>query len=328
MPRSTRWKNLPQLNSDFFCSRPGQRVAGHSEAGRRKSSRIPCFTSTCVDRPAGRHHRQGDDHRPRPGADLVQIARHPLGDQDHLGRNGRAVVVGDLTQQGQIEAGEAVHRVGAAPREDRGAGRCIGSSLGSWPGQLQGEVGFDAGADFDRPAREDGPATLGELLLQDVAGGALGGGRVDLAQVGQQQDVLALEDRVPFELGDPVAVGLLVLEEPLAGFEDAAARGNHERRLLGPVFGQRVGGDADTLEGAQGSARSSSISFLVLEWWGRIAWERNGWVMLLVRDHVILTWTRSPATALRLVVRVVDKPGRSELGQGPGAGPCLWGREE
>ena len=40
------------------------------------------------------------------------------------------------------------------------------------------------------------------------------------AQKGQQQHVFAFEDRVAFELGDPIAVGVLLAEEPLLRAKD------------------------------------------------------------------------------------------------------------
>ena len=90
--------------------------------------------------------------------------------------------------------------------------------------QLQREIGFYAGADIEWPARIDRPTAFGELLVQHVLG-ALRGNRVSLAaQPGQQQDVFAFEDRIAFQLADPVAIGVLFGQEPLPRAGDRLAK--------------------------------------------------------------------------------------------------------
>ncbi len=49
-----------------------------------------------------------------------RLIGNQVGKQQHLGRDGRALLVGNLSEQRQIKAGEAVDRVGAAVGQDRG----------------------------------------------------------------------------------------------------------------------------------------------------------------------------------------------------------------
>ena len=116
----------------------------------------------------GRHDRQRHDDRPRPGADRVQIDREPLRQQHDLGRHRRALVVGNLAQQRQVEAREAVDRVGAAVRQDRRPGPLHRLAVGVVAGELEGEVGLHAAADIDRAAGIHRPAAVGKLLVEDV----------------------------------------------------------------------------------------------------------------------------------------------------------------
>ena len=95
--------------------------------------------------------------------------------------------------------------------------RTIAGSSGDMPDQLQREVGLDRGADVGRAAGIDRPAAVGELVVLDIAGTS------DADRVGfptqerHQQDVFRLEDRVAFELADPVALFVLPGQQPVAG---------------------------------------------------------------------------------------------------------------
>jgi len=63
--------------------------------------------------------------------------------------------------------------------------------------QLQGEIGFDAGADFDFAAGIHRPAAIGKLLVEQIPSGLLSLRRLLLAEIGQEKNVFALEDRSP-----------------------------------------------------------------------------------------------------------------------------------
>src|SRR5262245_26195150 len=127
------------------------------------------------------------------------------------------MLVGKLTQEGKIEPSEAVHGVGAARRADRLARQAHVVGLRVVAGELQREVGFDAAADFHLATGVHGPATGRKLLFDDVRGTFAGDPRLLLPEPGEEQDVFTLEDRVAFELGAPVAVGVLTRQQPVAG---------------------------------------------------------------------------------------------------------------
>ena len=62
------------------------------------------------------------DHRAGPGGDVIEIEIKPLGEEDDFGWDGRAGVVTDLAQGGEVEFCEAVALFRAAGFEDDLAG--------------------------------------------------------------------------------------------------------------------------------------------------------------------------------------------------------------
>jgi hypothetical protein len=80
-------------------------------------------------------------------------------------------------------------------------------------GQLQGEVRLDADAHFDGAVGVVAPAAVGPLLAEDVRRRLPHDLRALLAEEGEQQDVLGLEDGVTLQLADPVAVGPLAVQQ-------------------------------------------------------------------------------------------------------------------
>ena len=161
-------------------------------------------------RPKRRNDRQRHDDRPRPRTDRVQIDREPLGQQHDLRRNRRALLVGNLPQQGQIEPRETVDRVGPAVGQNGLAGTAHVLGARVVAGQLQGEIRLDASADLDAAAGIHRPAALGKLLLDDVGGAAAGQLGIFVAEERHQQDRFALQDGVAFQFGAPRAVGVLL----------------------------------------------------------------------------------------------------------------------
>jgi hypothetical protein len=77
-------------------------------------------------------------------------------------------------------------------------------------GQLEGEVRFDAAADFQLAAGIHGPAAAFQLLPAEVLRGLAGPGRLFLSQPGEEQQVFAFEDRVPLQLAAPKAGRVLL----------------------------------------------------------------------------------------------------------------------
>src|SRR4051812_41752117 len=82
------------------------------------------------------------------------------------------------------------------------------------PRQLEGEIGLYAGVNVRSAARINGPSPLGELVLENVVGSLAGRLGLMLSQKSQQQNVFALEDRIPLELTHPVAILMLIVEQP------------------------------------------------------------------------------------------------------------------
>ena len=131
--------------------------------------------------------------------------------------------------------------------EDRRRARAIAGLVGRSAGQLQREVRLHRRADVGRPARIDRPAAARELMVLDVSGTA----DADLvrlpAQKGHQQDIFRFEDRVAFELADPVALVFLPVQEPVAGalergVEGGSLRTTPSRRTARARPSSRTGG--------------------------------------------------------------------------------------
>ncbi len=81
-------------------------------------------------------------------------------------------------------------------------------------GDLEGQIRLDRRAHFDRAAGVEGPSAVLLLTLQDVTRGLDCDFVLPAPQPGQEQDVLGFEDRVPFEFPDPVAIRMLLIEQP------------------------------------------------------------------------------------------------------------------
>src|SRR5690349_6202607 len=83
--------------------------------------------------------------------------------------HGRAVGVGELPQQREVELGEAVAAGGAAEGADHRAGAAHVGGARVVPRELQGEVGLHRDAQLRGAAGVVAPAAVGLLLAEDVA---------------------------------------------------------------------------------------------------------------------------------------------------------------
>ena len=151
----------------------------------------------------------------RPGRHLVDVEGEPLGEEDQLWRHARTAVPFIEAEDGQIELGEGVTGLEAAQPTNRLLGQSHVRRFHLVSHQLEDEVGLDRGADIGGATRIDGPATLRGLAAPNVVGCAANL-LFSIAKEQQQQDILRLENRVPFELGTPMPVRLLQLEQPRA----------------------------------------------------------------------------------------------------------------
>src|SRR5262249_10922108 len=143
-------------------------------------------------------------------------AEAPARRNEHeLGGHTWAFVVADLSQEGQVEAGEAVALAGAAGFEDGLACTSHERLIRRDPDEREREVSLDGRGQMGRAARIDGPAAIVELVILNITR-ERAANRVGLAaEEGQEEDVLGLEDRVAFELANPVAGLGLALQEPV-----------------------------------------------------------------------------------------------------------------
>src|SRR5579864_717370 len=91
-------------------------------------------------------------------------------------------------------------------------------------GELEAEIGLDRGADVRWAAVEDGPAAVFILAAQDVVRAFLEALLSSGAEERVHQDVIGLESGVGFEFAAPVAVLVLLTEQPLARAVDGGGR--------------------------------------------------------------------------------------------------------
>jgi hypothetical protein len=76
-------------------------------------------------------------------------------------------------------------------------------------GHLENEVRLDRRAEIGRAADVNRPAAFRQLLTPQVLAALAESILVRTAEVIKKEEVLGFEDRVPFELAAPVAVGML-----------------------------------------------------------------------------------------------------------------------
>jgi hypothetical protein len=147
----------------------------------------------------------------------VQVEVHPARQVDDLRRDAGAGVVADLAEGGEVEVGEAVAALGAAEAQDDLAGAEHVGGFGGVAHQLEGQIGLDGAAQVGGAAGIHRPAALFDLEAAEVIGYWRQVGVVLLAEDELEEDELGFEDAVALELADPVAVGLLEIEQGLAG---------------------------------------------------------------------------------------------------------------
>ena len=164
---------------------------------------------------------------------------------------------GKLAEQRQVKLAVGVHPRDAAEPQDVGARFLHEGRIGAVPGELEREVGFDAGVDLARAAVVDIPAAIGELALQDVLRATALQRLVHFPQPVHEKHVIGAKGAIDHQLADPVAVGLLLAEEVALGEADGlvhllVSREPGRRFLRDPRQRDDVGG---RVTHARGSGR-------------------------------------------------------------------------
>ena len=147
--------------------------------------------------------RERDEDGAGPRADLVNVEVEPVREEDDLGRNGGDRVVVVLAQRAEINLSEGIALDHSAERAH---------AL---------EIALDAVADVRWAARVVAPASVGVLVAENLVGGTLHPAVITAAEQRMHEDVVALEHGVCFELAAPVAIGMLLAQQPLGGAGDA-----------------------------------------------------------------------------------------------------------
>ena len=201
-------------------ARPAQRVARPAD---REVAPLPGVAPQLLDAGAGRHGGRGPqaeddrdrhDRGARPGGELVDVEREPAGQQHEPGRHGRQAVPVVLVEEGQPELREDPRPGDAAVGQHPVARAHHMRGVGILAGQLQREVGLDGRAELPRAAVPLRPIALRLLMMPQVAPDLRPDLAVGDAQVVREQQVLRRDRHVGFELAPPVAVAVLVVEQP------------------------------------------------------------------------------------------------------------------
>ena len=169
------------------------------------------------------------DDGARPARHAIEVERRPARQQHELRRDHRAALPRVLAEHRQIDLGERVAGLEAAAGADRLAGTCHVRRRRVVAEELEDEVRLRRGAHLGGPARIDRPAAARRLLPAQVdsrLAHSLAHGAVEEIE---RQDVLGLEDRVPFELTAPVPVRRLQRQKVALGGVD---RGAQRQRIV------------------------------------------------------------------------------------------------
>ncbi len=145
---------------------PAGGLAGAAQLGpvlRRLDEQLanPAAGVDVLRRAQRRDDRERHDHRPRPGADRVQVHRKPFGEKHHLRRNLGTLFERNLPKDRQVESRVAVDGVGAAVGEDRAPRPLHVFRARVVARELEREIGLHAAADLDAAARVHRPAAAG-----------------------------------------------------------------------------------------------------------------------------------------------------------------------
>ncbi len=161
------------------------------------------------------HDRERHQDRPRPRGHLVQ---HIAGEHHDLGRHRGHVPSRVESEEAEVDLDVAVGSLQAAERENARAGAAQRVAIDGQAGEFQRAVRLHRGADFGWTAGVDVEAAIGQLAVENRAGGAFDAraagriplGAIRLVQPKLQQDVVALEGGIGGEFSAPETVsGLL-----------------------------------------------------------------------------------------------------------------------
>ena len=163
-------------------------------------------------------HQERNDHRPCPVGHLRQVDRESARQQDQLDWHGRDRRPRSGAVEGQLDTGEDIGCRRAAMGQDRlaRAGQVRGVNIVA--DHLQGEVGFDSGADIEGPAMEQRPAAVVALDAGQIGPDLpLQFEVIRLAQIVLQQHIFGRDGGVGLKLEHPMAIRPLELEQGLLG---------------------------------------------------------------------------------------------------------------
>ena len=127
---------------------PGYPVLFERFAGVEKQLGHRLFRRQWPHRTLGHDDHQGHDGGPGPTGKFVDAEAGPGGQEDEFHRQQGDAVPTDLAEEGQEDAGEDPGLQGSAPGQDKLPGLEHPGVLRGEPGDLQSQVGFDAGAEF------------------------------------------------------------------------------------------------------------------------------------------------------------------------------------
>src|SRR5262249_3621299 len=114
---------------------------------------------------------EGNDDGPRPTRHCIDVEIGPARQEHHLRWHGRAIAVGELAEEGQIEFGETVAANRPAQAQNRLTGPAHVGRSGGVPTQLESKISFDGYAEIAGAAGIVVPAALSQLLPGQIAGG-------------------------------------------------------------------------------------------------------------------------------------------------------------
>ena len=174
--------------------------------------------------------RQRDEDRARPGRQVVDGERRLPREEEHLGRDGRDALPGDLPEHRQVVARVRVGARDAAQRGDVGARGPHVGRLGRLARHLQREVAEARHRELRRPAPVLIPAPFGQRLGADDAGQIAH--LVALASIEERFDQyeVAFQGRVPFQLPLPEPLPGLARDQPVARGRDGGVQAGARRR--------------------------------------------------------------------------------------------------
>ncbi len=198
------------------------------------------------DRLGGPDDRQRHEDRPRPAGHVVDRERRALRREHHLGRHGGNGLPGDLPEHRQVRSRVRVGAADAAQRLDGGARGPHVRRVGRLARDLQREVAETRNRDVRRAAQILVPAAAGQRLVANDAGQGSDFFGIATSEERLQQNDVAFERRVPLQLRQPVPVGVLARDQPVAGGGDrrldARARRRGEQQAARGCGGRLRGG--------------------------------------------------------------------------------------